>query len=236
VQNLREFLRAIPEFGLRGFSVTIPHKQTIMKYLAECEPAAERIAAVNTVVVDKDGRLRGSNTDYVGVLRALEGNIRLRDSRVLIFGAGGSARAVAFALANAGAEVLICARRESAARELAKACSAQVITRKHLASVCFQLIVNATPVGMYPHAGGSPLSARELNCKLVMDLVYRPLRTRLLNIAAARGIRMISGLEMFLAQGFAQWELWMGKAAPEAAMRHAVMSQLRADETSHVKK
>jgi len=235
VQNLKEFLQAIPEFGLRGFSVTIPHKQTIMKYLAECEPMAEKIAAVNTVVVGKDGGLRGSNTDYVGVLRALEGKIRLRDSRVLIFGAGGSARAAAFALANAGAEVLICARRESAVRELAKACGAQVIARKYLASACCEVIVNATPVGMYPHAGSSPLSMRELNCKIVMDLIYRPLRTQLLKIAAAKGIRAVSGVEMFLAQGFAQWELWMEKAVPEAAMRLAVMSQLRADETSHVK-
>jgi 3-dehydroquinate dehydratase/shikimate dehydrogenase len=235
VQNLKEFLQAIPEFGLRGFSVTIPHKQTIMKYLAECEPMAEKIAAVNTVVVGKDGRLRGSNTDYVGVLRALEGKIRLGDSRVLIFGAGGSARAAAFALANAGAEVLICARRESAVRELAKACGAQVIARKYLASACFEVIVNATPVGMYPHVGSSPLSMRELNCKIVMDLIYRPLHTQLLKIAAAKGIRAVSGVEMFLAQGFAQWELWMEKAAPEAAMRLAVLSQLRADETSHFK-
>jgi 3-dehydroquinate dehydratase/shikimate dehydrogenase len=235
VQNLKEFLQAIPEFGLRGFSVTIPHKQTIMKYLAECEPMAEKIAAVNTVVVGQDGGLRGWNTDYVGVLCALEGKIRLRDSCVLIFGAGGSARAAAFALAAAGAEVLICARRAAAARELAKACGAQVIARKYLASACFEVMVNATPVGMYPHAGSSPLSVRELNCSLVMDLVYRPLRTQLLNIAAAKGIRVISGLEMFFAQGFAQWELWMGKSAPEAAMRRAVMAQLRADEISHVK-
>ncbi len=227
VENLREFVQAIPEFGLRGFSVTIPHKQTIMKYLAQCEPMAEKIGAVNTVVVGKDGKLRGSNTDYIGVLRALEDHLRLRDSRVLIFGAGGSARAAAFALANAGAEVLICARREAAARELARASGAQAIARKHLASARFEAIVNATPVGMYPHAGTSPLSPRELNCKLVMDLIYRPLRTQLLKIAVAKGIRAISGVEMFLAQGFAQWELWMGKAAPEAAMRRAVMAKLR---------
>jgi shikimate dehydrogenase len=88
---------------------------------------------------------------------------------------------------------------------------------------------------MYPHAGSSPLSVRELNCKLVMDLVYRPLRTELLNIAASKGIRVVSGVEMFLAQGFVQWELWMGMPAPEVAMRRAVMKQLRADETSHLK-
>jgi 3-dehydroquinate dehydratase/shikimate dehydrogenase len=232
VEDLKEFVRAIPEFALRGFSVTIPHKQTIMKYLAECEPMAEKIGAVNTVVVGRDGKLRGSNTDYVGVLWALERQLRLHDSRVLIFGAGGSARAAAFALANAGAEVLICARREAAARELARACGARAIARKHLASACFEAIVNATPVGMYPHAGTSPLSPRELNCKIVMDLIYRPLRTQLLKVAAAKGIRAISGVEMFLAQGFAQWELWMGKAAPEAAMRRAVMAKLRSEEAA----
>jgi 3-dehydroquinate dehydratase/shikimate dehydrogenase len=235
VGNLKEFLQAIPEFEVRGFSVTIPHKRTIMKHLAECEPMAEKIGAVNTVVVGKDGGLLGSNTDYVGVLRALEGKLRLRDSRVLIFGAGGSARAAAFALANAGAEVLICARREMAARELARVCGAQAIARKHLASARFELIVNATPVGMYPHAGNSPLSPRELNCRIVMDLIYRPLRTQLLKTAAAKGIRVISGVEMFLAQGFAQWELWMGKVAPAAAMRRAVLVQLRADEASLIK-
>ena len=235
VENLKEFLQAIPEFELRGFSVTIPHKRTIMKHLAECEPMAEKIGAVNTVVVGKDGGLLGSNTDYVGVLRALEGKLRLRDSRVLIFGAGGSARAAAFALANAGAEVLICARREMAARELARECGAQAIARKHLASACFELIVNATPVGMYPHAGNSPFSPRELNCRVIMDLIYRPLRTQLLKTAAAKGIRVISGVEMFLAQGFAQWELWMGKVAPAAAMRRAVLARLRADEASLIK-
>jgi 3-dehydroquinate dehydratase / shikimate dehydrogenase len=232
VENLKEFVQAIAEFGLRGFSVTIPHKQSIMKHLAECEPMAEKIGAVNTVVVGKDGALRGSNTDYVAVLRALEGKLRLRDSRVLIFGAGGSARAAAFALANTGAEVLICARRAAAARELARASGAQAIARKHLASARFELIVNATPVGMYPHAGNSPLSSRQLNCEIVMDLIYRPLRTQLLRMAAAKGIRVISGVEMFLAQGFAQWELWMGAEAPEAALRRAIMAKLRSEEAA----
>ena len=236
VDALREFVEAIPEFALRGFSVTLPHKQIIMKYISKCEPAAEKIGAVNTVTVGKTGKLSGSNTDYLGVLRALDGKLRVRNSRVLIFGAGGSARAAAFALSDAGAEVLICARRESAARELARDCAAQVIARKYLASASFELIVNATPVGMYPHASASPLSARELNCQIVMDLIYRPLRTQLLRIAAAKGIRVVSGVEMFLAQGFAQWELWTGKAASEVAMRRAVLAQLRADETSRIKR
>jgi len=236
VEKLREFVRAIHQFSLRGFSVTLPHKQMMMKYLSRCEPAAEKIGAVNTVTVDRAGKLSGSNTDYLAVLRALDGKLQVRNSRVLIFGAGGSARAAAFALTDAGAEVLICARRESSARQLAKDCRAQAISRKYLASTNFALIVNATPVGMYPHANASPLSVRELNCKIVMDLIYRPLRTQLLRIAAAKRIRIVSGVEMFLAQGFAQWELWTGKAAPEATMRRAVLTQLRADETSRVKR
>ncbi len=236
VEDLREFVEAILEFGLRGFSITIPHKQTIMKYLAECEPMAEKIAAVNTVVVGKNGKLRGSNTDYLGVLRAFDGKLKLRDSRVLIFGAGGSARAAAFALTDAGAEVLICARRESAARVLARACGAQTIARKYLASACFEAIVNTTPVGMYPHAGESPLLPSELNCEMVMDLIYRPLRTKLLRIAAQKGIRTVCGVEMLLAQGFAQWELWMRKAAPEVAIRRALMGKLRQEESAAGKK
>jgi 3-dehydroquinate dehydratase/shikimate dehydrogenase len=230
VDNLGEFVKTIPEFGLRGISVTIPHKQSIMKYLDDCEAMAERIGAINTVVVAKNGKLRGSNTDYLGVLRALQGKVQLRGARALIFGAGGSARAAAFALVNARAEVLICARREAAARSLARACGAQVIARRHLASACFELIVNATPVGMHPNEGVSPLSAKELGSPFVMDLIYRPMQTELLRIAARKRIGVISGVEMFLAQGFAQWELFMGQQAPEAAMRRAVLERLRSDE------
>jgi len=231
VENLGEFVKAIPEFGLRGISVTIPHKQTMMKYLDDCEPMADKIGAINTVVVAKNGKLRGSNTDYIGVARSLEGKLHLRGARVLIFGAGGSARAAAFALANAGSEVLICARRESAARELARACGAQVIKRRHIASASFELIVNATPVGMHPNEGVSPIYPKELNAQVVMDLIYRPMQTELLRIATHRRIRAISGVEMFLAQGFAQWELFMGRQAPEAAMRRAVLQKLHADES-----
>src|SRR6266571_8316294 len=107
VHQLGDFLKSIPDFGILGFSVTIPHKQAILKHLKECEPLAAEIGAVNTVVVQSDGSLYGCNTDYVGVLRALQRKMRIEDRRVLIFGAGGSARAAAFALARAGAQVSI---------------------------------------------------------------------------------------------------------------------------------
>lgn len=227
VNDLGDFLRAIPEFGIRGFSVTIPHKQAILKHLEECEPLAAEIGAVNTVVVRRDGSLYGCNTDYVGALRALQRKLRIKGSRALIFGAGGSARAAAFALARAGALVAICARREKAAKELARVVGGQAVPRSALRTERFDAILNTTPIGMHPRGGISPLAPNELHCRIVMDFIYRPRQTQLLKIAAKKGIATVSGVEMFLAQGIAQWEIWMKKHAPEAAMRRAVLQALR---------
>lgn len=232
VHQLRDFLEAVPEFGVRGFSVTLPHKQTLLKHLKECEPLAADIGAVNTVVVRRDGSLYGCNTDYVGVLCALEKKLRIKGSRVLIFGAGGSARAAAFALARAGAVVGVCARREKAAKQLARAAGGEAVPRRALRTEYFDAILNSTPVGMHPHDGVSPLAPGELNCRIVMDLIYRPQKTQLLKIAAKKGITTVSGVEMFLAQGIAQWEIWLEKRAPEALMRRAVLRTLRDEEKS----
>jgi shikimate dehydrogenase len=190
---------------------------------------AADIGAVNTVVVARDGSLSGSNTDYVGILRSLEEKLDLARSRVLVFGAGGSARAAAFALARVGATVAVCARRELAGRELAQAIGGEVVPRRALRTEIFDAVLNTTPVGMYPHAEISPLGLRELHCRIVMDLIYRPERTQLLKLAASKGIATISGVEMFLAQGIAQWELWTKQRAPESVMRRAVLAALRTE-------
>jgi 3-dehydroquinate dehydratase / shikimate dehydrogenase len=234
-RQLGDFLAAVPEFGIRGFSVTIPHKQTILKHLKECEPLAEEIGAVNTVVVRRNGSLYGCNTDYLGVLRALEKKLRIKGSRILIFGAGGAARAAAFALVRSGAAVAICARREKAARELARAFGGEIVPRAALRTQFFDAILNATPVGMHPHDDVSPLAPSELNCRLVMDLINRPQRTQLLKIAARKGIATVPGVEMLIAQGIAQWELWMEKRAPEVIMRRAVLAALRTEEKSRAR-
>ena len=148
---------------------------------------AAAIGAVNTVVVRGGGKLYGYNTDYVGVLRALERRIPLRGSRALIFGAGGAARAVAFALAESGAVVCICARRMKQAKALARVVGGEAVERPRLRREFFDAIVNATPVGMYPHSDRAPLRAEELNCRLVFDLIYRPRSTKLLaNCSAPR--------------------------------------------------
>jgi 3-dehydroquinate dehydratase / shikimate dehydrogenase len=230
VRKLPEFIAALPEIGIRGFSVTVPHKQAILKYLTTCDALAAQIGAVNTVTVRRDGSLHGSNTDYLGVLRTLETRMKLANSRVVIFGAGGSARAAAFALVRAGAQVFICARRDAASRELAKACGGEAVPQRALLTEKFDALLNATPVGMHPHGGVSPLTARELHCRVVMDLIYRPLRTELLQIAARKGIVGITGVEMFAAQGVAQWEMWNGKRAPQATMRAAVLAALKAEQ------
>jgi len=232
VENLKDFVKALPDFGVRGFSVTLPHKEKIFAHLDDVEPLAEKIGAVNTVTVRKDGSLYGTNTDYVGVLRALERKMRLRGSRVAIYGAGGSARAAAFALAQAGANVFICARRPEAARKLAKAVTGEPLLNSDLRGLEFDALLNASPVGMFPHEKVSPLAKGELNCSLVMDLIYRPIRTKLLRLAASRKIACVSGVEMFLAQGFAQWEHWMGSKAPESIMRNAVLRALKNEENT----
>ena len=232
VENLKDLLRALPDFGVRGFSVTLPHKERIFAHLDDVEPLAKKIGAVNTVTVRRDGSLYGSNTDYVGVLRTLEKKMKLRGSRVVVYGAGGSARAAVFALAQAGANVFICARRPEAARTLAKAAGGEAMNRSALRKLEFDALLNATPIGMFPQEKVSPLTASELNCSLVMDLIYRPIRTKLLRLAASRRIACVSGAEMFLAQGFAQWEHWMGSKAPESIMRNAVLRALKNEENT----
>ncbi len=149
----------------------------------------------------------------------------------MILGAGGAARAAAFALVRSGADVAICARREKAARELARAFGGEVVPRAALRTQSFDAILNATPVGMHPHDGVSPLAPGELHCRLVMDMINRPQRTQLMKIAARKGIATIPGVEMLLAQGFAQWEIWTEKRAPESAMRRAVLAALSAEES-----
>lgn len=236
VRDLKDFVRAVRDIGIRGFSVTIPHKERILRFLDECDGLAAKIGAVNTVLVRGNGKLYGYNTDYVGVLQTLQSRIALENIRVLILGAGGAARAVAFALAQAGASVCVWARRMEQAKSLARAASGQVLERRQLRGEFFDAIVNATPVGMHPHVADSPLDANELNCQLVFDTIYRPRQTKLLQLAASRGIQTVSGVDMFVAQGSAQWEIWTGRRAPEEVMRRAVVHALAQEEKANRRK
>jgi len=227
VRTLTDFLASIRPLGIAGFSVTHPHKRTILRYLDQVDPLAAHIGAVNTVVVRGDGTLYGCNTDYVGVLRPLARHLSLEGSRVLVVGAGGAARAVAFAAATAGAFVSVTARRPKAARALAKVVGGEALPRSELRRREFEVIANCTPVGQTPQANASPLTAGELHCRVLFDLVYNPLETRLLRLARRRRIRTIPGWQMLVEQGAAQFEIWTGRRAPVAVMRRAVLRGLR---------
>lgn len=227
VTGLKDFLSCVREYGLAGFSVTAPHKEKILKHLDSIDPIAAMIGAVNTVVVGKGGKLEGYNTDYVGVLRVLARTLPLECSQVLIVGAGGSARACAFALATAGAFVSVTARQFPAAKALARAIGGEAIDRKKLGRRQFDVILNCTPVGQQPRDRESPLRKREINARVVMDLVYRPLETRLLQLAKQRGAKTVTGLDMLTEQGAAQFEIWIERRAPVALMRRAALRALR---------
>jgi 3-dehydroquinate dehydratase/shikimate dehydrogenase len=175
-----------------------------------------------------DGKLYGFNTDVAGIVSPLEKRLSLRGAKVLVLGAGGAARAAVFGLREKNAEVTILNRTPETAAKLAKQAGAKTIKREALAKATFDVVVNATPVGM---AGGktaaSPLTANELNARLVFDLVYNPIETPLIALARQKGIAVIAGVEMFVQQGARQFEIWTGKPAPEEEMLRVVLHALR---------
>ena len=223
--QLPDFLAFARELKLRGFAVTMPYKRAILSALDWTDPLANRIGACNTVAV-QCGRWLGWNTDAAAVVEVLTKRLRLAGSRILILGAGGAARAAAYAVRAEGAEVVIAARREPAARNLARGLAAQVVPWSNAEGLEVDAVINATPVGMYPHVDSTPIDLARLRVRVVFDMVYYPLSTRFLNEARGRGLTTISGLEMLVAQGARQFEIWTGVAAPRALMEQAVRQAL----------
>ena len=224
--------------NVRGFSVTIPHKVAVMPYLDEVETTAEHIGSVNTIVVEQ-GKLLGYTTDASGALRALiDAGVTLKGQRVLIGGSGGAARAIAFALANqTGIERLTILGIEDAERrhlvDDLRAKSSVAVEDAQLDEPTLSeaikgshVLLHCTPVGMSPNIDRTCIPAGFLHPSLtVMDIVYNPLETRLLRDAKAAGCRTIRGLEMFLNQAVAQFELWTQQPAPADVMRTVLESR-----------
>jgi len=223
--KLADFLAFAREVELQGFAVTMPFKRAILRALDWVDPLANRIGACNTVALQR-GRWLGWNTDAAAVVEVLTKRLRLAGSRILILGAGGAARAAAYAVRAEGAEVVISARREAMARTLARGVAAQVVPWDSAESLEVDAVINATPVGMYPHMDSAPIDLARLRVRVVFDMVYFPLGTRFLLEARGRGLTTISGLEMLVAQGARQFEIWTGLAAPRALMEQAVRSAL----------
>ncbi len=217
-------VRGMRALGLRGLNVTMPHKQDVIPALDELAPEAERSGAVNTIVADGE-RLVGTNTDGSGFLRFLEqdAGVTAKGLRAVVVGAGGSARAVALALADAGAEVTVAARRVEKAEEIATRAPGALRAVELVPGTVAKdadLIVNATPVGR--DGESVPIDPGSLEDRhLVVDLVYRPETTPLVRSARAIGAKAFNGIGMLVHQAALSFEIWTGVVAPVDAMRAA---------------
>jgi len=224
-KTLKDLLACVDQIPLRGLSITMPYKQDMVAALTNSDPLTRQIGACNTVVRAQDGKLYGFNTDVAGILVPLEQRLTLQGAKILLIGAGGVARAAAFGLKNKGAEVFITNRTAEKGQLLARQAKAKYLKRADVAKSTFDVIVNATAVGM-GSSRQSPLEDNELNTKYLFDLVYVPAETKLMKMARARNIEIIPGLEMFVQQGARQFEIWTGKPAPVAEMAFVVSKAL----------
>jgi len=222
IEDFGEFNAAFP---FQGLSVTIPYKEEAFKCALSLSVEADASGAVNTLIRKGTG-WHGENTDMDGFTRPLRRRMHMGRIRAVVLGGGGAARAVVCALRAQGASVFVVTRNPAKGLQLAEKFGADSEGWERLPSLRWDLLVNATPVGMYPNVDQSPVSVDCLTGKWVYDLVYNPRETRLLKDAAARGCNVVSGFEMFLGQALKQQQLWCGAAPPEDVMRGELESAL----------
>jgi shikimate dehydrogenase len=243
-EELGEAIRGMRTLNIRGLNVTIPHKVAVIPFLDEVDVLAEKIGAVNTIVND-NGVLKGYNTDASGFLQALlEKGVDPQGKRVLVLGAGGASRAVSLALGERGARLVILNRLEELdwAHELAarigRLFDTEVksgeLTRDNTAEALVEtdILVNTTSVGMSPETDRTPVDADLLRPGLVVfDIVYNPLKTRLLSEAEAAGAETVRGIDMLAWQGALAFEKWTGVQAPVDLMKREAIRLLEKHET-----
>ncbi|MBU1743162.1 MAG: shikimate dehydrogenase [Proteobacteria bacterium] len=218
--------------GLAGLSITIPHKEAALALVDEVEDEAAKLGAINTVI-NRDGRLFGANTDFPAILAALNEVTDVPGRRALVIGAGGAAKAAAFGLARAGAEVIITGRSPDRAAAMAGSLGLQATSLESALDQGPEIVINATPVGMWPGSDQTPIEVEGLpRNTVVLDMVYNPRKTRLLVEVQQRGQRIVSGLEVFLSQARLQFELWTDQPAPIEVMRAAALAALGSAETT----
>lgn len=234
--NFRRFMDAAlarPWLDLRGLSVTLPHKENALAYVGQqnCDELSARIGAINTIIIDAHGNLRAENTDYAAAIDALCQSLLIRRQdlkgrHVAVLGAGGVARAIVAALVFYGAQVTVYNRTLGRAQALAgefECKAADLAAGRHMDA---EIVINCTPIGMYPHVDETPLPHLSPSVKIVFDTIYNPIETQLLHQAQAEGLQTVSGVEMFVNQATAQFELWTGRTAPRETMRHVVIQRL----------
>ncbi|KKW19582.1 MAG: Shikimate dehydrogenase [Parcubacteria group bacterium GW2011_GWA2_51_10] len=212
IEKLVAAVRALP---IHLTAVTIPHKEKIMPLLDEIDTVAREIGSVNTVI-NENGKLKGFNTDVIGVAVALSG-LPLNGKNVLLLGAGGAARAIAYHLKKEGASIFCFDRTFAKAEALCRAFEGEVLKEVNESGAAFDVIINATPVGMLPNVDDSPIAKEIIRPDaIVFDLIYKPRETRLLREAKERGAKTISGIVMFLAQALQQERLWLKREISDA--------------------
>ncbi|MCB9637871.1 MAG: shikimate dehydrogenase [Myxococcales bacterium] len=225
--DLAQAIQGARVMGFRGVTCTIPHKTAVIPLLDELDPIARDIGAVNTVV-HQDGKMIGYNTDWIGIVEPLRKRRSLHGARVAILGAGGTARAAGYGLREAGAELFFLNRTVGRARLLADEIGGQAHPLDEIGILhdC-EIILNTTSVGMSPRDQVSPLPKDAFRkTHLVMDAIYTPLYTKLLQDARDVGAEVICGVEMFLYQGIAQFKLYTGHDAPIEVMQQVLIERL----------
>ena len=226
VENIAAAVDGIRSLGIRGASVTIPHKVSVMEYLDEVDPMAADIGAVNTII-NRNEILHGYNSDCVGAVKALSEKTVIKGKAVAVIGAGGAARAIGFGLKQEGGIVTIVNRTNSRGEKLARDLGCRFMPLAELKELPCHIVVNATPVGMTPDVDSMPLAPKLIDPGMVvMDMVYNPLQTRFLKAAQSIGCTIVDGVSMFVHQGAVQFELWTNKKAPVNLMRRVVLEEL----------
>lgn len=231
VENPEEAIERIKERSIRGASVTIPFKTAVMPYLDEVEDSARTIGAVNTIWHDDKGRLTGYNTDWIGVVLGLEQSLVIQGKTFAILGAGGAARAVVFGILHKGGIPLILNRTTTRGAEMAQEFGCPFYHLSEIGGISADCLINTTPVGMTPEKGKSPIAKEALtNFRWVMDCIYNPLKTQLLQDAEEAGCTALNGVGMFVHQGAEQIKIWTGKEPPREFMRQVVLDKLGAQD------
>ncbi|MDM8525740.1 shikimate dehydrogenase [Desulfococcaceae bacterium HSG8] len=225
VKDIAAGVSSIKALDIRGVSVTIPHKVAVMEFLDELDDMAKQIGAVNTVI-NRDGILSGYNSDCLGAISALAEKTDIRGKKTGIIGAGGAARAIGFGIRSERGNVAIVNRSADKGEKLAADIGAEFCPLSDIEKLGCEILINTTPLGMTPNIETTPIPIRYLEKGMVvMDIVYNPLKTRLLKEAEAAGCTTIDGVAMFVYQGAFQFELWTGEKAPVEVMREAVMRE-----------
>ena len=226
VKDIAAAVSGLRGLDIRGASITIPHKVSVMKYLDEVDPVAQEIGAVNTIVSRK-GILHGYNSDCPGAVKALREKTLIKGKQVAIVGAGGGARAIGFGIKREGGRITIINRSPQSGEKLADGLGGEFKLLAEIKKLPYDIVINATPAGMTPHDDCTPLKPELLEAGMVvMDTVYNPLKTRFIKNAEKEGCHAIDGVSMLVHQGAVQFELWTGQNAPVDVMRRAVLDEL----------